>query len=178
MMKMRYFLPLIALVILVVFLAVGLRLNPREVPSPLIDRPAPEFRLPRLDEPGRSLSTADLRGKVWLLNVWASWCTACKVEHPLLLELAKSGTVPVYGLNYKDSRDAALGLLQQSGNPYVLSVVDADGSVGIDYGVYGVPETFLIDRDGVIRYKCIGPLTPEVLTHTILPMVRRLDERA
>ncbi len=171
----RYLLPLAVFIILLGFLAIGLKLDPREVPSPLIDKPAPTFKLPRLDEPAQSLSPQDLRGQVWLLNVWASWCVACQQEHPILVDLAKTGTVPVNGLNNKDKRDAALGWLAKHGNPYRQSMSDTEGLVGIDYGVYGVPETFVIDKAGVIRFKQIGPVTPEALRDTILPLVRKLS---
>ena len=171
----RFLMPLGIFLVLVVFLGVGLRLNPREVPSPLIDRPAPAFELPQLHQPERKLTLGDMRGKVWLLNVWASWCGACRIEHPLLVDLARSGAVPIYGLNYKDQRSDALAWLEQSGDPYVMSIADVEGRIGIDYGVYGVPETFVIDKDGVIRYKQIGPVTPEALEHTILPLVRQLN---
>jgi cytochrome c biogenesis protein CcmG/thiol:disulfide interchange protein DsbE len=171
----RYLLPLIVFVVLLGFLAVGLNLNPREVPSPLIDKPAPAFKLARLDLPEKQVSLQDLQGKVWLLNVWASWCVACRVEHPVLVELAGSGVVPIYGLNYKDKRDDALAWLTKHGNPYVASLSDTEGLVGIDYGVYGVPETFVIDKAGVIRLKHIGPVTPEVLRDTILPLVKKLN---
>jgi cytochrome c biogenesis protein CcmG, thiol:disulfide interchange protein DsbE len=171
----RYLLPLAAFVILVAFLAVGLSLKPREVPSPLIDKPAPAFSLPRLDAPQQPLALKDLEGKVWLLNVWASWCVACRQEHPLLVELAGSGAVPIYGLNYKDKRDDALAWLARHGNPYIASISDAQGLVGIDFGVYGVPETFVIDKAGVIRMKHIGPVTPEVLRDQILPLVKKLN---
>jgi cytochrome c biogenesis protein CcmG/thiol:disulfide interchange protein DsbE len=171
----RFLIPLAVFLVLVAFLAIGLKLNPREVPSPLIDKPAPAFQLARLDDPAQTVTLADLRGQVWLLNVWASWCVACLEEHPLLVEFSRSGTVPIYGLNYKDKPDAAAAWLGKHGNPYTLSIVDADGRVGIDYGVYGVPETFVIDKQGVIRFKHIGPVTPEVLNDTILPLVRRLN---
>ena len=171
----RYLLPLIVFAVLVGFLAVGLRLDPREVPSPLIDKPAPPFKLPRLDVPERALSLDDLKGKVWLLNVWASWCVACRVEHPLLVELAGTNSVPIYGLNYKDKRDDAMAWLSKHGNPYVASLSDAEGLVGIDFGVYGVPETFVIDKSGTIRLKHIGPITPDVLRDTILPLVKKLN---
>ncbi|HZP85529.1 MAG TPA: DsbE family thiol:disulfide interchange protein [Burkholderiales bacterium] len=173
--RMRFLLPLGIFIVLVGFLAVGLRLNPREVPSPLIDKPAPPFSLVRLDEPTQTLKVEDMRGKVWLLNVWASWCVACMQEHPVLLEFSKNKSVPLYGLNYKDQRDDALAWLAKHGNPYDLSIVDPDGRVGIDYGVYGVPETFLIDKQGVIRYKYIGPITREALNNTILPLIQRLQ---
>jgi cytochrome c biogenesis protein CcmG/thiol:disulfide interchange protein DsbE len=144
------------------------------VPSPLIDKPAPAFQLSRLDRPQEAVRAEDLRGKVWLLNVWASWCVACLQEHPLLVEFSRQGVVPIYGLNYKDKRDAAAAWLAKHGNPYTLSLVDADGRVGIDYGVYGVPETFLIDQQGVIRFKQIGPVTPEVIDGKILPLIKQL----
>jgi len=171
----RYLLPLLVFVVLLGFLAAGLSLKPREVPSPLIDKPAPAFSLPVLATPDERLSLQDMRGKVWLLNVWASWCVACRVEHPLLVELSGKGVVPIYGLNYKDKRDDALGWLAKFGNPYVASLSDAEGLVGIDYGVYGVPETFVIDKNGMIRMKHIGPVTPEVLRDDILPLVKRLE---
>ena len=170
----RYLVPLAVFVVLLVFLGMGLNLNPREIPSPLVDKPAPAFKLPRLDNPGSLVSTADLRGQVWLLNVWASWCVACREEHPVLVEFAKSGIVPIYGLNYKDdSRDAA-DWLARFGNPYTISISDADGRVGIDYGVYGVPETYVIDRAGIIRFKQIGPVNESVLQEKILPLVKKL----
>jgi cytochrome c biogenesis protein CcmG, thiol:disulfide interchange protein DsbE len=171
----RYLLPLIVFAVLVGFLAVGLNLNPREVPSPLIDKPAPAFKLARLDAPEQQISLQDLKGKVWLLNVWASWCVACRQEHPLLVDFASTGAVPIYGLNYKDKREDALAWLQRFGNPYLVSLSDTEGLVGIDYGVYGVPETFVIDKAGTIRLKHIGPVTPEVLRDTILPLVRKLN---
>ncbi|CAN5298277.1 DsbE family thiol:disulfide interchange protein [soil metagenome] len=171
----RYLFPLIAFAVLVGFLAVGLHLKPRELPSPLIDKPAPGFSLPLLSAPAQRLSAQDMRGKVWLLNVWASWCVACRQEHALMVEIAKTGAVPIYGLNYKDKRLDALSWLDQFGNPYVASLSDADGLVGIDYGVYGVPETFVIDKQGVIRHKLIGPVTAETLREVILPLVKKLD---
>lgn len=173
--SMRFLLPLGIFLVLVGFLAVGLKLNPREVPSPLIDKPAPAFALARLDQPEQKISLDDMRGKVWLLNVWASWCVACLQEHPVLIEWSKNKSIPLYGLNYKDQRDDAIAWLGKHGNPYDVSIVDADGRVGIDYGVYGVPETFLIDKNGVIRYKHIGPVTPDALNTTILPLVRKLQ---
>lgn len=173
----RYLLPLAIFVVLLGFLIVGLKLNPREVPSPLVGKPAPAFSLPTLDQPDTMFSPQQLRGQVWLLNVWASWCVACREEHPLLVEMSRRGTVPVYGLNYKDKRPDALGWLQQFGNPYVASLSDSEGLVGIDYGVYGVPETFVIDQAGVIRHKVIGPITPELLQGTVMPMVDALRKQ-
>ena len=172
----RFLLPLGIFIVLVAFLAIGLNLNPREVPSPLIGKPAPAFALPQLHKPEASFAPKDLQGKVWLLNVWASWCVSCRQEHPLLVELAKKGTVPIYGLNYKDPRDDALRWLQRYGDPYVLSIADAEGRVGIDYGVYGVPETYVIDKAGVIRFKQIGPVTQVALEKTILPLVKELQK--
>lgn len=170
----RHLWPLALFVVLLGFLAAGLRLDPKAVPSPLVNRPAPAFSLPLVHQPQQQLSLADLRGQVWLLNVWASWCVACRAEHPLLVDLARSAEVPLYGLNYKDQRDDAVRWLARFGNPYQASLSDTQGLVGIDYGVYGVPETFVIDQQGVIRHKQTGPLTPEVLAQTILPLVRRL----
>ena len=172
----RYLLPLGIFLVLVVFLGIGLGLNPREIPSPLIDKPAPAFDLVQLHEPGKSLTTQDMRGQVWLLNVWASWCVSCREEHPVLVELAKTRVVPIVGLNYKDQRPEALRWLQQFGDPYVMSIVDGDGRVGINFGVYGVPETFVIDKAGVIRYKQIGPVTPKALQEKILPLVAKLQQ--
>jgi periplasmic protein thiol:disulfide oxidoreductases, DsbE subfamily len=172
----RFLIPLALFIGLVVFLAIGLGRDPHEVPSPLINKPAPAFQLPQLHEPAKTFSAQEMRGKVWLLNVWASWCFSCREEHPLLLDFARSGAVPLYGLNYKDQRNDAIAWLNELGNPYLLSAVDLDGRVGIDYGVYGAPETYLIDREGVIRFKHIGPLTPEVIQNKILPLARDLSK--
>jgi cytochrome c biogenesis protein CcmG/thiol:disulfide interchange protein DsbE len=173
---LRFLLPLAIFVVLVGFLWVGLARDPHEVPSPLVDKPAPAFLLAQLDNPAKKLGPADFKGQVWLLNVWASWCVSCRVEHPLLVALAKAKIVPVIGLNYKDTNDLGLAWLTQNGDPYQVSVVDADGRVGIDWGVYGVPETFVVDKTGVIRYKQIGPITQESLTQKILPLVRELQK--
>jgi cytochrome c biogenesis protein CcmG/thiol:disulfide interchange protein DsbE len=170
----RFLWPLAIFGVLVGFLAVGLKLNPREVPSPLIGKPAPAFELPVLHQPDKRFVPADMRGKVWLLNVWASWCVSCRDEHPLLVALSRKGVVPILGLNYKDKGEDALRWLKQFGDPYQLSVVDADGRIGIDYGVYGVPETYLIDAQGVIRFKQIGPITPAILEQKILPLAMSL----
>ncbi|WP_333839334.1 DsbE family thiol:disulfide interchange protein [Pelomicrobium sp.] len=170
----RFLLPLGLFAAVAAFLFVGLGLNPREVPSPLIGKPAPEIGLAQLREPQKSFHTADLHGQVWLLNVWASWCVACLEEHPLLLEVARSGMVPIVGLNYKDQREAALAWLARFGDPYAVSVMDQEGRVGIEYGVYGVPETFVIDAKGIIRYKHIGPLSPERWRERLLPVIEEL----
>lgn len=173
---MRYMLPLVAFVVLVGFLAVGLNLNPREVPSPLVGKPAPAFVLPQLAEQEKKFSPEDMKGKVWLLNVWASWCVSCRQEHPLLVEMARAQVAPIIGLDYKDQREDGLRWLKQYGNPYDMVAFDADGRVGIDYGVYGVPETYVIDKAGVIRHKHIGPITAEVLKDKLLPLIRELNK--
>jgi cytochrome c biogenesis protein CcmG/thiol:disulfide interchange protein DsbE len=171
-----YLIPLTIFLLLVVFLGFGLTRDPREVPSPLINKPAPAFKLAQLHEPSKTFSPAEMRGKVWLLNVWASWCVSCREEHPVLLDASRFGTLPIYGLNYKDRPEDATAWLNELGNPYILSARDSDGRVGIDYGVYGVPETYLVDGDGIIRFKQIGPVTPQVLEQKILPLYRELTK--
>ena len=194
----RFLIPIILFVVLVGFLAVGLNLNPREVPSPLVGKAAPSFDLARLQAVGDKTRFAprEMQGQVWLLNVWASWCVSCRAEHPVLVAFAKEGLVPIVGLNYKEVRgdgdlDAdtlssaeeealvrrrAQEWLDQRGDPYVLSVLDIDGRVGINYGVYGVPETYVIDKAGMIRYKHIGPVSTEVLEQKIKPLIRELQQ--
>jgi cytochrome c biogenesis protein CcmG, thiol:disulfide interchange protein DsbE len=161
--------------VLAVFLGRGLSLNPREVPSPFIGKPAPEFTLTRLDNAQQAVQRADLLGKPWLLNVWASWCQPCREEHPVLMDLAARKLVPMVGLNYKDRRDAAAQFLTRLGNPYQMTLVDGDGRVGIDWGVYGVPETFVIDAAGVVRFKHVGPLNPEIVAKRLLPLLEELN---
>lgn len=173
--SLKFLIPLAIFLVLAGFLAVGLNLNPREVPSPLIGKPAPAFELTRLDAADQKLKRDDLLGKVWVLNVWASWCAPCREEHPLVMELARRKLAPVYGLNYKDTRPAGMAFLTQLGNPYEASLFDGDGRVGIDWGVYGVPETFVVDKQGTIRFKHIGPLTPEVLEKKITPLLKELN---
>ncbi len=172
---LKFLIPMGIFLVLVLFLGAGLKLDPKEVPSPLIGKPAPAFALARLDDPAQTIRRDDLLGQVWMLNVWASWCVACREEHPLLVEFAKSKMLPIYGLNYKDQRAAGQKWLADFGNPYNASLTDLDGRVGIDYGVYGVPETFIIDRQGVVRFKQIGPVTPEVIRTKIEPLVRQLN---
>jgi len=192
---LRWSLPLAIFAVVLAFLFVGLFRDPREVPSPLIGKPAPDFSLARLHQPESRLTNQDMRGQVWLLNVWASWCVACREEHPVLVALSKDKAVPIVGLNYKEVRgdgeiDArkidpaaeremaitrARQWLASHGDPYTTSVLDLDGRVGIDFGVYGVPETFVIDKKGVIRYKQIGPITPEALEKTLMPLIRELN---
>ena len=175
MLRARFLIPLALFAVMVAFLGAGLRLDPREVPSPLIDKPAPPFELPQLHAPDKTFSRKDMLGKVWMLNVWASWCVACREEHPNLVELARTGAVPIYGLNYKDERADAIAWLARLSDPYELSAYDRDGRVGIDYGVYGVPETYVIDKAGVIRYKRIGIVTPQIARDKILPLVKELN---
>jgi cytochrome c biogenesis protein CcmG, thiol:disulfide interchange protein DsbE len=173
---LRFALPLAIFIALVIFLWKGLSLNPREIPSPLVDKSVPQFSLPQLHAPDNKLTPADLKGQVWLLNVWASWCVSCRVEHPLLVQLEKSGVVPIYGLNWKDRREDAVAWLNKFGDPYKASLADVDGRVAIDFGVYGAPETFVIDKQGVIRYKHIGPISAESMRTTILPLVEKLNK--
>lgn len=168
--------PLVVFAILVAFLAIGLTRDPREVPSPLINKPAPAFSTQHLQTPDRPFAAKDMLGQVWLLNVWASWCVACRQEHPILMEFAKTKTLPIVGLDYKDQASEGLKWLARFGNPYDYTVTDQDGRIGIDYGVYGVPESFLIDKAGVIRYKQIGPVTEEALRDKILPLIRELQK--
>ena len=192
----RFLWPLIGFVLLVVLLAVGLNLNPRDVPSPLVGKPAPAFTLARLDAPEKTFSPQEMKGRVWLLNVWASWCVSCRQEHPVLVDMVRNPAVHLVGLNSKEVRgDGALdasklsaederrmaierarGWLGKHGDPYVLSVLDIDGRVGIDYGVYGVPETYVIDKAGVIRLKHTGPLTPDVVRSKVLPLIAELNK--
>ena len=192
----RFLWPLISFAVLVVLLAVGLNLNPRDVPSPLVGKPAPLFSLARLDAPEQNFSPQDLLGKVWLLNVWSTWCVSCQQEHPVLVDMAKNEKVTLVGLNYKEVRgdggldsdklaiaaERKLALergntwLNQHGNPYRLSVLDLDGRVGIDYGVYGVPETYLIDKAGIIRMKHTGPISRDDFFGKILPLLAELSK--
>ena len=173
---LRFVLPLGIFLALVALFAVGLTRDPKLVPSPLVDKPVPAFLLPTVEDIQGEIGAADLSGRVSLVNVWASWCVSCRVEHPFLNDLARRGEIPIYGLNYKDTLPEARRYLEQFGNPYLASAFDADGKVGIDWGVYGVPETFLVDAKGVIRYKHIGVLTPEVWERELLPRVRALRE--
>ena len=174
---MRFWLLIGGFLVLVGLLAVGLRLDPHEVPSPLIGKPAPAFELPLLQQPDKRFSQKDMLGTVWVMNVWASWCPPCLVEHPVVSELARSGLAPVVGLNYKDAREDALPWLKRNGDPFKVTVFDAAGRIAIDYGVYGVPETYVIDRNGIIRYKHIGPLTPQITQKKLRPLIEELSKR-
>ena len=171
----RYLLPLVLFTLVVIFLAIGLNLDPRKVPSPLVGKPVPAFTLTRLDDPQTTINNDHFKGKVSLLNVWATWCVSCRAEHEVLMALANSNKVSIYGLNYKDKREDALRWLKLYGDPYVANAFDGDGRVGIDWGVYGTPETFLIDQQGVIRHKVIGPITGEILQQQLLPLIEKLQ---
>jgi cytochrome c biogenesis protein CcmG/thiol:disulfide interchange protein DsbE len=172
---MRFKLPLAIFLVLAMLLAAGLSRDPRRLPSALVGRPAPAIDLPLLEDPQRRLQTGTLRGQVWLLNVWASWCAPCREELPVLQEAARRDGVALYGLNYKDQEEAARTMLRRHGSPYRASAVDGDGRIGMDYGVYGVPETFVIDREGVIRLRHPGPVTPDIWQSELLPLVRSLQ---
>jgi cytochrome c biogenesis protein CcmG/thiol:disulfide interchange protein DsbE len=172
--SLRYLLPLFVFLGIAAFLFRGLGMDPRKVPSPLVDKPAPTFSLPELRDPSRTVSDQDFQGKVSLLNVWATWCVSCRAEHRVLMRLAQQGGVVIYGLNYKDTRGDAMQWLKVYGDPYVANAFDADGRVGIDWGVYGTPETFVIDRSGTVRYKHIGPLTDADVQDTVLPLIAKL----
>ncbi len=177
MFKLKFLIPLGLFIGLVILLAAGLRLNPREVPSPLIGKPAPTFELPTLDAPEKKLSGEVFKGRVSLVNVWASWCVACRQEHPYLLKLSRDGVI-IYGMDYKDTRMAGLRWLNILGNPYRAVAFDEDGQAGIDWGVYGVPETFVIDKQGIIRYKHIGPITPKDWEGKLAPLIRYLEKQS
>lgn len=172
---LKYIFPLILFIIMAVFLAMGLSLKPGEIPSPLINKPAPAFSAPKLQAPEEKLTPADLKGKVWLLNVWASWCVSCRAEHPVLNQLSLQDAVVIIGLNYKDKPADAKKWLDRLGNPYDVSIMDQDGRIGIDWGVYGVPETFVMDKNGRIRYKHTGPVTAEDIQRTFLPLIVQLQ---
>jgi len=171
----RFLIPFALFIFLLIMLGLGLRLNPHEVPSPLIGKPAPGFQLSQLQAPDKFITPQELKGQVWLLNVWASWCVSCRLEHAALMDLASQHRVTMIGLNYKDTRLNGINALRELGNPYQVSGFDENGRVGVDFGVYGVPETFVIDKAGVIRYKQIGPLTAEVITEKLLPLIKELN---
>lgn len=172
---LKFIIPLILFIVLAIFLAIGLKLNPREIPSPFINKPAPLFSAQKLTAPDEILTTNDLKGKVWLFNVWASWCVSCRDEHPILNQFAQKQTVFIVGLNYKDDPAAAKKWLDILGNPYNVSIMDKEGRIGIDWGVYGVPETFVVDKKGIIRYKHTGPVTQEDIQQTFLPLITKLQ---
>lgn len=171
---LRFLVPLIGFAALVGLFIVGLGKDPSTIPSPLLGRPAPAFNLPQLIDAQATFSPEQMKGQVWILNVWASWCVSCRQEHPLFVELSRKSIVPIYGLNYKDDPNDGRRWLSQLGNPYVVSVSDLSGDVGIDYGVYGVPESFVIDKEGVVRYKHVGPVTREDWKKTFEPLLKQL----
>jgi cytochrome c biogenesis protein CcmG/thiol:disulfide interchange protein DsbE len=177
-MRLRFILPLMAFLVMVVFLGIGLKLDPHEVPSPHINKPAPAFTLPQLHEPQKTFSPADMKGKVWLLNVWASWCVSCRQEHVYLTEFARDRSINLMGLNYKDEPAAAMQWLERLGNPYKISISDIDGMAGLDWGVYGVPETFIIDKKGIVRHKQTGPVDPTILQTIIMPLIEQLNRES
>jgi cytochrome c biogenesis protein CcmG, thiol:disulfide interchange protein DsbE len=172
---MKFAVPLLLFAMVAAFLGVGLERDPRYVASPLIGKPAPRFELPQLHDPAKTTGSNDMLGKVWVMNVWASWCVSCRAEHQVLTALARGGLAPVHGLDYKDEPEGALSFLRTYGNPYAVVGQDRDGRIGIDYGVYGVPETYVIDRDGVIRYKQVGAISAELLERTIVPLLTELN---
>ena len=171
-------LPLIAFALLALLLGVGVLMNSGKdtsaIPSPLIGKPAPAFSLPVLGEPSRFITNADLRGEPYLLNVWGSWCPACRDEHPVITDLAQSGRIKVIGYDYKDEPEDAQRWLQQFGNPYALVIVDQDGRAAFDWGIYGAPESFLVDAGGIVRWKFIGPMTDEVVRDQLMPELEKL----
>ncbi len=172
--RVLFVVPVALLLGIAVLFAIGLRHDPSIVPSVLIDKPAPQFDLPPLRDGQPGLATADLTDQVALVNVFASWCIPCRVEHPLFMRLAETDEVPIYGINYKDAPADAKRWLAELGDPYARIGADRNGRAGIEWGVYGVPETFVVDGTGTIRFKQVGPLTPQVLENTILPLVREL----
>ncbi|MDD2723203.1 MAG: DsbE family thiol:disulfide interchange protein [Methylovulum sp.] len=175
---LKYLIPLILFIVMAVFLAIGLNLKPNEIPSPLLNKPSPAFAAPKLQAPNEKLATADLKGQVWLFNVWASWCVSCREEHPVLNEFAKQKAVTIIGLNYKDDPAAAKTWLDTLGNPYNVSIMDQDGRIGLDWGVYGVPETFVMDKKGIVRYKHTGPVMPDDVQNVFLPLIAQLQAEA
>src|SRR5258706_16308544 len=169
-------LPLVLFIGLVAFLLLGLRHDPHEIPSPLINKPAPAFQLKQLQDPNKTFSAQERPGKVWLLNFWGTWCVACREEHTLLIKYSKTSAVPIFGVDYKDDRAAAIQMLAEEGNPYTMTLSDPEGRTSIDYGAYRAPESYLIDKQGVIRFKQIGPITDEVWNNKILPLAKQLAQ--
>jgi cytochrome c biogenesis protein CcmG/thiol:disulfide interchange protein DsbE len=171
---LRYLLPFIAFVVLGVFLYIGLQLNPKDIESTRIDKAAPSFAVTTVLDENKMLSSEDFKGKVSIFNTWASWCVSCRQEHPLLMEIAQQTDIPIYGLNFKDELADAQSVLNTTGNPYIVSGFDPKGRVGMDWGVRATPETFIVDQQGIVRYKHTGPLTVKILTQTILPLIKQL----
>jgi periplasmic protein thiol:disulfide oxidoreductases, DsbE subfamily len=167
--RFKLFIPFAIFLILSGLLYMGLSLDPNELPSVLIGKPVPEFSLPDLHNPDNNITPATMKGKPYLLNIWATWCPSCKYEHPYLIKLAEMG-VPIYGVNYKDDTDKARRLLQDSGDPYMANIVDEEGSLIMALGVYGAPETFIVDAEGIIRYRLVGVVNEEIWKSTMAPI--------
>ena len=171
---MRFAIPLGIFILMAALLGLGLGMDPSKIPSPLIGKSVPTFSLAKLHDPQQQMSNEDFIGEPWVLNVWASWCVACRAEHKYITRLGDMKLVKVIGLNYKDEPEDARNWLRELGNSYTASLMDRDGRVGIDWGVYGVPETFIIDKDGIIKYKFIGPINQEILDTEIVPLIKEL----
>lgn len=167
----RFLLPLVAVVVFIPILILGLNTDPRKLPSPYIGKPAPQFELPGLKDPSITVSTASLEGRMTLVNIWATWCVGCRAEHQYLMQLAQQGTIPIYGINWRDSRTQALSWLEQLGDPYVVSGFDADARVGIDWGAYGAPESFLVNPQGIVLYRFAGPLNQAIWEREFQPRI-------
>ncbi|MCU7846020.1 MAG: DsbE family thiol:disulfide interchange protein [Candidatus Thiodiazotropha sp. (ex Monitilora ramsayi)] len=174
---LRYSIPLVIFAVIAGFLYKGLGMNPREIPSPLIGKSIPTFSLPSVEQAETTITEKDLLGNVYLLNVWATWCASCRAEHETLVQLSRSGKIDIVGLNWKDERDKAEVWLRQLGNPYTVNIFDKKGRTAIDLGVYGAPETFLVDSQGIIHYKHAGPVTMELINETIMPIVEQLKSK-
>ncbi len=167
----RFLLPLVAVVVFIPILILGLNTDPRKLPSPYIGKPAPQFELPGLKDPSITVNTASLEGRMTLVNIWATWCVGCRAEHQYLMQLAQQGTIPIYGINWRDSRTQALSWLEQLGDPYVVSGFDADARVGIDWGAYGAPESFLVNPQGIVLYRFAGPLNQAIWEREFQPRI-------
>lgn len=176
-MNLRFLGPLVAFIAIAALLGIGLTMNPRDIPSTMLDKPAPNFSLPELSEPSQAFSPQDLNGQRWVLNVWASWCVSCRYEHPLLNQLASNGAT-IVGLNYKDQPDKATQWLAERGNPYQHIPMDQQGRIGIEWGVIAVPETFVIDESGQVIYKHTGPITPELLSQELVPLLGLMEPKS
>jgi len=172
----RYLLPLIGVLIMIPILVLGLRSDPSKLPSQYIGKPAPQFDLPTLKDPEKRFSTADLSGQVSLVNIWATWCAGCRAEHEFLMQLYREGDIPIYAVNWRDNRPDALLWLERLGNPYVASGFDEEGRVGIDWGVYGAPETFLVNAEGHVMYRFPGPLNRTIWNDEFLPRIAELSQ--
>ncbi|KFZ37727.1 thiol:disulfide interchange protein DsbE [Shewanella mangrovi] len=176
--KLVLFIPLVLFLVLGYFLYAGLYLHPKELDSALEGRPVPDFNLEKLEDPNVKITNHDLKGQVYIMNVWATWCPSCKYEHPYLLKLARQNIVPIYGINYRDEREAAVKELKFKGDPYAMNIYDKDGRLGLDLGVYGAPESFVVDHNGIIRYRYAGPIDMRTWNETIFPIIQKLKQEA